>query len=74
MNDISFFQIFSLTCLAILRRYRILICQDYNLSKPAISGFLAGIIMGDINTGLLGRSNITTDGLRCRNIWWLINS
>lgn len=52
MNDISFFQIFSLICLAILGGIDPYL-SGLQLSKPAISGFLAGIIMGDINTGLL---------------------
>lgn len=52
MNDISFFQIFSLICLAILGGIDPYL-SGLQLSKPAISGFLAGIIMGDIKTGLL---------------------
>ena len=52
MNGITFFQIFSLICLAILGGIDPYL-SGLQLSKPAISGFLAGIIMGDVKTGLL---------------------
>ncbi|HGW2884659.1 TPA: PTS mannose/fructose/sorbose/N-acetylgalactosamine transporter subunit IIC [Enterococcus faecalis] len=52
MNDISVLQIFLLIVLAMLGGIDPYI-SGLQLSKPAIAGFLAGIIMGDIKTGLL---------------------
>ncbi|QIH77128.1 PTS mannose/fructose/sorbose/N-acetylgalactosamine transporter subunit IIC [Macrococcoides canis] len=52
MQDITIFQIILLTLLAALAGIDPYI-SGLQLSKPAIAGFLAGIIMGDIQTGLL---------------------
>lgn len=52
MESISSFQIFMLVILAILGGIDPYI-SGLQLSKPAIAGFLAGIIMGDIQTGLV---------------------
>ncbi|MGG6797001.1 UNVERIFIED_CONTAM: PTS sugar transporter subunit IIC [Streptococcus canis] len=57
LNDISLLQILSLICLAILAGIDPYI-SGLQLSKPAISGFLAGVIMGDIKTGLLVGSTL----------------
>ena len=52
MSEISTVQIILLTILAMLGGIDPYI-SGLQLSKPAIAGFLAGIIMGDIQTGLL---------------------
>lgn len=57
MQDITYIQITLLTLLAVLGGIDPYI-SGLQFSKPAIAGFLAGIIMGDISTGLVVGSTL----------------
>lgn len=57
MQDITYTQMILLTLLAVLGGIDPYI-SGLQFSKPAIAGFLAGIIMGDINTGLIVGSTL----------------
>jgi len=58
VTDISVWQITLLTILATLCGIDAYMLAGLQLSKPVIAGFLAGIIMGDVKTGLIVGSTL----------------